>query len=94
MSSTGMVELTNVENRLAAEPLVQYLEANGITCHMDSDDMGGVDPALTFINGVDILVDGNKLGEARQLLEAWEKGELEEDWREDATKTLRQDAIE
>lgn len=64
--------LTLVPNRTLAVPLVDLLADNGIRSFVQSDDCGGVDPALAFSNGTRILVDPRDLAAARRLLMAYE----------------------
>lgn len=69
--------LTLVEHRALAEPIVALLQDNGIPSFVQSDDCGGVDPALAFANGTRVMVRPEDLARARQLLLAYENASFE-----------------
>ncbi|MCO4773037.1 MAG: DUF2007 domain-containing protein [Deltaproteobacteria bacterium] len=91
MTSTDKVDLVRVESRVAAIPIQQYLEAHGIHCTIDADDVNGLDPALAFVQGVGVQVGADHLTRARELYKAYETGSLQEGW-EDEIDTVRKDA--
>jgi hypothetical protein len=64
--------LTLVEHRALAEPILALLADNGIRAFVNSDDCGGVDPALAFANGTRVMVAPEDLPRARSLLLAYE----------------------
>ena len=58
-----------VDNPLQAVPLLQFLRANGIEADtLDADDMGGMNPALTFTHGSGIVVAQEDADRARELI--------------------------
>jgi hypothetical protein len=67
--------LTLVEHRALAVPLVEFLADHGVAAWVESDDCGGVDPALAFSNGVRVMVRPEAAVQARELLVAWEAAE-------------------
>ncbi len=69
--------LTLVQNRTMAVPIVDLLRDNGIRSFVQSDDCGGVDPALAFSNGTRVMVDPADLVAARRLLLAYENAPFE-----------------
>lgn len=62
------VYLTTMQSFVLAQPLVDFLSTHGVQTHLQSDDCGGVDPALCFIHGVRVFVAKAELEQARQLL--------------------------
>jgi|GEM_PF-2057313 len=67
--------LTLVEHRALAVPLIEFLADHGVKAWIESDDCGGVDPALAFSNGVRVTVPPAALAAARELLAAWNAAE-------------------
>ncbi|TNE43590.1 MAG: hypothetical protein EP343_32765 [Deltaproteobacteria bacterium] len=53
---SDLILLTHAPNRALAQPLIDFLDYHDIEAIVQSDDCGGVDPALNFINGTRILV--------------------------------------
>ncbi len=66
------VTLTTVPGAVFAAPLIDFLRDNGVEAFSRADDCGGVDPALGFANGTDVLVPDEQLTQAKQLLADWE----------------------
>ena len=64
--------LTTVAGATFAAPILEFLQDNDIAAQSRSDDCGGVDPALGFANGTDILVPSEQLEDARRLLAEWD----------------------
>lgn len=62
-------EVLYVDGALQAEPLLAFLRSQGIEAHLrDSDDAGGLDPALAFVHGSAIVVAAADADRARSLL--------------------------
>ena len=57
-------------NRTLAEVAKGALEARGIAARISADDLGGLRPALSFIQGVQVLVSEENLEEAIAILES------------------------
>ena len=55
--------------RHEAEFAKQKLNAEGIECMIQSDDIGGVSPALSYVRGVKLLVDEADAERAKAVLE-------------------------
>ena len=72
---SSFVSLTSSPQRALAQPIVDLLKDNGIEASVKSDDCGGVDPALNFVNGTHVMVPLFELGRSRELLGAWEAAE-------------------
>lgn len=62
------VVVTKVPDAVLAQPLVDFLEHEGITARALGDDCGGVDPALNFVHGVRIIVAAEDADRARELI--------------------------
>ena len=67
-----LVVLTEVPNRSLGELLAEMLADHSIEAHVKSDDCGGLDPALNFVNGTQVFVRGGDLSRASSLLEEFE----------------------
>ena len=91
MTNSSMVELVNLSSRIEADPLTHYLRAQGIDVYISSDDVGGLDPALAFVQGVSVQVPPDQLVKGKLLLEAWRQADLNPGW-EDLAATVRIDA--
>ncbi len=61
--------LTQAPHRALAEPIVELLKDHGINAWIQSDDCGGVDPALNFTNGTHVMVPTESVEQSRQLLQ-------------------------
>lgn len=87
---TPLVPLTAtlclVEHRALAQPILDLLADNGIRSFVDSDDCGGVDPALAFSNGTYVRVAPADLAAARVLLAAYQAAPI--DWEAEASKVV------
>ena len=68
--------LTVVAQRVLAAPLVAFLADEGVEAWVESDDCGGVDPALMFSNGVRVEVRPEQLARAQELLTLWEQADI------------------
>jgi len=55
-------------SRHEAELARSVLEANGIEATIASDDAGGLQPGLSFTRGVQVLVNGDDILEAEEVL--------------------------
>ena len=64
------VTVARVGGRAEAEALRGVLGGGGIRAVVVSDDCGGVDPALSAANAVRVLVAGDDLAAAREILDA------------------------
>lgn len=65
-------ELTYVDSRIQAQPLLDFLQQNGVDAQFtDDDDMGGLNPALAFAHGTYIAVPTEQLDHAKSLIEAF-----------------------
>lgn len=70
----GLVVVKIVGSRLEAEMLVSLLENEGIRAVVQSEDLGGLRPDLTFsAGGARILVDHASIRRAQQILENLEQ---------------------
>jgi len=67
------------DNPMLAQPVVQYLRDHGIDAStLDPDDLGGLDPALTFSHGTAIVVPSADADRARELALAFEAAEADD----------------
>tara|TARA_B100001094_G_scaffold300624_1_gene326207 strand:+ start:279 stop:542 length:264 start_codon:yes stop_codon:yes gene_type:complete len=62
-----------IEMPITAQPLLQWLQSQGIDASMSSDDAGGLHPALTFVHGTWLTVPSNQTTEAKELIEQFER---------------------
>ena len=69
---SSMTLLTTVPHRTFAEPIAALLRDHGVRAQIKSDDCGGMDPALAFTRGVEILVATEQLHTARFVLDSLE----------------------
>ncbi|MCP4869626.1 MAG: hypothetical protein GY898_13000 [Proteobacteria bacterium] len=60
--------LTRVPQRALGQPIVDLLLDHEIKAWIQSDDCGGVDPALNFVNGTHVMVPRAKLARSQELL--------------------------
>lgn len=65
----NFVTLETYHARHEAELQKSVLEANGIEAEIESDDVGGVGPALAFTRGVRLLVHKNDEQKAREIFQ-------------------------
>lgn len=80
MAFTNEREATFVDNPLMAQPLLDFLLANGVDAHLsEDDDLGGLNPALAFVHGTYITVPVEQLDLAQQLIEAFETAPLSDE---------------
>lgn len=70
--SSMFVSLTTAPHRALAEPIAELLQDHGIHAWVKSDDCGGVDPALNFVNGTHVMVPRTDLEHGRELLAEFE----------------------
>ena len=68
-----------VSHRALAAMLVDLLCEHGIQARVQGDDCGGVDPALAWVRGVDVMVLAAGETKARQVLEAYYAANLAAD---------------
>ncbi len=66
------VSVAAVPQRALGQPLVDLLTDHGIPAWINSDDCGGVDPALNFVNGTHVMVPEADLQRAEQLVARFE----------------------
>ncbi len=80
MSQDGWSTLTEVYDRLEAEILKEALEVQGIPAALFQESAGSLYPT-TFgpLSKVEICVPDERLKEAEDWLEAYNKGELRDD---------------
>lgn len=69
---SNFVQIAFVTQRVFAEPIVHFLADNGISARVQSDDCGGVDPALNFTSGTRIQVASEDAVRAKELIDEWE----------------------
>ncbi len=69
----------SVSHRALAAMLADLLCEHGIQARVHGDDCGGVDPALAWVRGVDVMVPADRETKARQLLEAYYAANLAAD---------------
>jgi hypothetical protein len=60
--------LTSAPQRALAQPIVDLLQDHEIHAWIQSDDCGGVDPALNFVNGTHVMVPRELLDRSKALL--------------------------
>jgi hypothetical protein len=73
----GEVELLRVQGRIAAEPILAALRANGIPCRLQGEALGSVyGLTLDGLGEVAILVPAEHADAAHELLEAGAAGDL------------------
>ncbi len=63
------VVIRTFSSRMEAEIARGALEANGVTCRINSDDLAGLRPHLALSSGVQLLVAEADVEAANQLLE-------------------------
>jgi len=66
------VSIAAVPQRALGQPLVDLLQDHGIPAWINSDDCGGVDPALNFVNGTHVMVPEADVPRAQQLVHEYE----------------------
>jgi hypothetical protein len=64
------VVVAEFENELDAEIAIGHLEAAGIQASLIKDDAGGMFPSLQQTEGVQVLVDEERFGEAEEILKS------------------------
>lgn len=64
-----LVVLTYAVNRALVQPIIDFLQYHEIEAMVQSDDCGGVDPALNFVHGTKVLVWNKDLERAKIFLE-------------------------
>jgi hypothetical protein len=75
----GIAVLRTVPTREEAEILRGWLEANGITAFVTSDDARGLNPPLELVRGVKLVVAEEDRQAAEDALRAMEEGASAED---------------
>jgi hypothetical protein len=63
------VVLREFNSRAEAEVIREFLVANGVEAFLASDDCGSMDPAFTFVRGVQLYVSSDDVARAEQMLE-------------------------
>ena len=66
------VSVASVPHRALAQPLVDLLLDHGIAAWVNSDDCGGVDPALNFVHGTHVMVPEHEVVQAAALVKQFE----------------------
>jgi hypothetical protein len=77
-SEGGAVCIAVFSSRQSAELARSVLAGSGIQAIVDSDDYGGLHPALAMTHGVRLLVSGGDAEKARELLTLEEFDDLVE----------------
>jgi hypothetical protein len=76
-AASGEIELLRVQGRIAAEPILAALRANGIPCRLQGEALGSVyGLTLDGLGEVAILVPVEHADAARALLDAGAAGDL------------------
>ena len=65
---SDFVQLTTVAYPALAQPLVDFLAEQGVSAHVPTDNLGNVDPSLSFSYGTRVLVPAAELERAEALL--------------------------
>jgi len=65
---SNWVALERVPNRTLAQPIVDLLADNDIPARVQSDDCGGLDPALAFVLGTWVEVPAEHADAARAVV--------------------------
>jgi Putative prokaryotic signal transducing protein len=63
-----LVTVRSFDNEVEAEFAKARLESNGIQCFLSGDDCGGLRPALTFTNGIKLIVRADDVGRAEEII--------------------------
>lgn len=66
----AIVELARVRGPIEVSALLAELEAKGIKAISSADDVGGMRPSLTYLDGYRVLVFEGDLERARRVLKA------------------------
>ena len=69
MADMELVVVHTFVDRIEAELAQSALEAAGIESMLQSDDAGGLRPAMAFSNGVDLLVRPDDAAAARDVID-------------------------
>jgi hypothetical protein len=64
----AIVELARVRGPVEVAALLAELEANGIKANSSADDVGGMRPSLSYVDGYRVLVFEGDLERARRVL--------------------------
>jgi hypothetical protein len=67
--SSGTVSLAQYRFRFEAEHVLGFLEQNGVDAVLWGDDVGGLNPAIGFVEAFEIRVRHDQEASARELLE-------------------------
>ena len=73
MTMHGERKLRQIAMPVLAQPMLQYLRDEGVDARLDSDDAGGLNPALAFVHGVWLVVPGDQVDRATMLLERFDR---------------------
>jgi len=72
--------LVFVSNPVLSQPILDYLRNAGIDATAsEDDDLGGLDPALTFVHGSYVLVPTDQIEEAKRLVAEFEAAPVVQD---------------
>jgi 5-enolpyruvylshikimate-3-phosphate synthase len=69
MENENSTVLKEFSNRTQADIAVNLLKSFGINAWIEADDLGGIGPAQSFVQGVEIYVETGDLQSALQILE-------------------------
>jgi hypothetical protein len=69
----AIVELARVPGPVAVGALLAELEANGIKAISTADDVGGMRPSLSYVDGYRVLVFEGDLERARRVLKTLDR---------------------
>lgn len=73
MNMHGARKLRQIAMPVLAQPMLQYLRSEGIDARLDSDDAGGLHPALAFVHGVWLVVPAEQVERATALLARFDR---------------------
>jgi Putative prokaryotic signal transducing protein len=63
-----LITIHSFDNQIEAEFAKTKLESAGIQCFLSGDDCGGMRPALTFVNGIKLIVRADDATRATEIL--------------------------
>lgn len=63
-----LVTIHSFDNEIEAEFAKAKLESAGIQCFLSGDDCGGMRPALSFVNGIKLIVKADDATRATEIL--------------------------
>ena len=69
MKSNKSVVLKEFSNRTQGDIAVTLLKSFGINAWIQADDLGGIGPAQSFVQGVEVYIEPGDLQSALEVLE-------------------------